>query len=183
VLFACILFALVAFLSGCNQESAVKDDLTNTIEMLCIGETDNAYIYGAQLMPASPKSGNIGVTEKIMKSVIVEVGDVSIDGGQAEVTMTMASPNVPVMLENIVSTIQGNDVSILLSNLEEQLDAGSFPVMEQDVTVEMRLSDGHWYMIPNAQFSDAMTGGVVSAYYNAISEMEEQRSGGMEYED
>lgn len=161
---------LIGFsLSACNRhENDVEHDLVYTLDAIKNGTVDDqSYIYSCTLNVTdnnvSDKSGKI--TKKVANLVEYKILNVSEEENNiAKAKIRITAPDTYKMIEEIASTMQEENVDVLLTALNDKLN-GKFPQKEFDVSVDLKLVNEHWYLIPNDQLADAFTGGVNEQYF------------------
>lgn len=165
-------------LSACDgHENDIKQDLADTLNALGNGTLDeHSYIYSSNLNIATGDTNIQGgeITEKIANLVEYEILDISSEEDTAKVKIKITAPNTYKMIEDIAATMQEENTDILLKTLSIKLDE-EFPKKEFDVSVDLKLINEHWYLVPNGQLTNAFTGGLIEQYFmmgqNTINEL------------
>ncbi len=158
---------LSVILNSCSKApSALEQDLTDTLSVLCNTSSDkSSYIYGEPLQCKSNNShvGDGDVTEKIASLVTFKIVDILEEPDTATAKVKLVSPDVYQMITEITSELQEYSVVTLLSTLEDNLD-GDYAVKEYEVTVTLKLINEHWYLVPNGELANAFSGGIIEKY-------------------
>lgn len=90
--------------------------------------------------------------------------NVSAEEHTANANLRITTPDTYKMIEEITSTVQEENVDVLLTAFNDNLN-GKFPQKEFDASVDLKLVNEHWYLIPNEQLADAFTGGLIEQYF------------------
>ena len=66
-----------------------------------------------------------------------------------------------------------------MARTTETLEGGA-PSSGFTVEVELQQVDDSWYLIPSAELSNAMTGGILQAYMDQVQQIQSELMGGSE---
>lgn len=162
-----LMVLLSMMLVSCNEApSALEQDLTATLTAICNSNLDeSSYIYGETLRGenGSGQGENNDIAEKIASLVTFEVADISEGSDTATAKIKLTSPDVYLMIAEIASELQKDNVEALLDILDNNLD-GDYAVKEYEIAVDLKLINEHWYLIPNGELANAFSGGIVEQF-------------------
>lgn len=152
-------------LSACDRNEDVEKDLTDTLNAISADTIDeHSYIYNTSLNHTDNiHTYSDEITKKIASKVKFSILDISSIEETAEAEIKLIAPDAYQMMDDIASTMQEESVEILLKTLNLQLDK-DFSTKEFKITVNLRLVDDHWYLIPNGQLANAFAGGLIEKY-------------------
>lgn len=173
-----VLLLICLSLSACNRnENDIKQDLTCTLDAIKDGTLDEqSYIYTSTLnaIDSDISDRSSEITEKVASLVEYKILNVSAEEDTANANLRITVPDTYNMIEEIASTMQEENVDVLLTELNNKLN-GEFPQKEFDVSVDLKLVNEHWYLIPNEQLANAFAGGLIEQYFmmgeNAINKL------------
>ena len=160
---------LICFnLSACEcHKNNIRQDLTDTLDAISNGTSDeHSYIYKSNLNIATANTNiqSDEITKKIAALVEYEIFDILSEGNTANAKIKITAPDTYKMIRDIATTMQEEDTDILLKTLSVKLDE-EFPKKEFDVSVDLKLINEHWYLIPNGQLANAFMGGLIEQYF------------------
>ena len=158
---------------GRKAENALK----LTMECLITGEEiQEAVLLGIDGMPVTVSPGK-GLAALISAKMEYEI--VSVDTGDETGTASLqiVSPDAMALVEQALAGMESYDAALFQETMAQLLEGR---VAMQEYTVEMELVkvDGDWCVVTNAQFSDAITGGLVSRYDQLQQKILEAVAGG-----
>lgn len=162
----CLYITIMIMISlvGCDNHNELKQDLTNTLDTIISGEEKNdIYIYGKNIGFNNENSENEKIRKKIIKNIDYKIISVEENENEAEVKLKIKTPDAYQMLQDIVLSNQENNIKSLLDSFEKQLE-DDFPKKEFEVTINLMLFNNHWYIIPNDEFANAFSGGLIEQY-------------------
>jgi hypothetical protein len=81
----------------------------------------------------------------------------------ATARLRITAPDAVALVTQAVSGMDSLDEALLTQNME-QLLSGSFATVAFSVEVQLVQVEGTWCLVPNDQWSDAITGGLISRY-------------------
>ena len=174
-----IMLALVLLfgISGCGEKRQVEEDLTCTLDFLISGnEEKESYLYSVDIMDSGFEGE--GIFKYVANKVTYKISTIENDKDKATVLIQFTTPDIEQFLSNIpVET----EEELLEEKVKEHLES-EFPMKEYEVTLELKQIEEHWYLIPNAELSNVMTGGMVEWYSEMGLRVIEKLMGGMEDE-
>ena len=139
-------------------------------------ESREAVLLGIDGMPVavSPSKGLAALLTAKMEYEILSV-DTGDETGTA--SLQIVSPDAMALVEQALAGMESYDAALFQETMAQLLEG---QVAMQEYTVEMELVkvDGDWCVVTNAQFSDAITGGLVSRYDQLQQKILEAVAGG-----
>ncbi|HIV24492.1 MAG TPA: hypothetical protein IAB71_01705 [Candidatus Scatomonas pullistercoris] len=156
---------LTAALSACQKKAddSLEADLRVSLDTLIQGEDlQDSYIYETDLW--NSVQGGSPELDAVRSKITYKITDA--EEGSAKVQFF--APDVLTILETAVSEGAG-DTQELLDALEDSL-RGSFPIKEFQTELELRQVEDHWYLLPNDELNNALSGGLMEAYTDHIRE-------------
>lgn len=186
-----MLLLFMVTLSACNKpkdtdldntEACEKDLITTLEELRSNTITEKSYIYSPNLSAIDSSSDfSNKINKRIAGLVEYTVKDVTINGESADARVKLIAPDVYHLITEIASEMQENNVDQLLEQLDDKLDE-DVPTKEYEVTVDLRLVNEHWYLVPSGELSNAFSGGIVEQYsmmgQNIMEELLEEENDG-----
>jgi len=172
-----ILLSIMLLFTGCKKDNAeLKQDLQTTLDALISGTiTDNTYIYSMAL-----KNEDIWdniISQKLTSKTTYKIISTESSESNGTAKVKFISPDAYTMLQEAASEPDIIDVNLLLENIEIALD-NKFQTVDFDVIIELKLIDGHWYLVPNEDLSNALSGGLIEKYFelgtNIIDDLAEE---------
>ena len=166
-------FLLSVFvLSGCKNEDQMRDDINYTLKEICAGRFNNgAYIYSFE-----NDTGNNGglindedINRLFLSKIKYKINSLSKenDNKHGAATITFTFPDLLGILDEAAGEMNNEaDTEALLSLVAEKLQ-GDFEKKKQEVSVDMVYAQSHWYIIPNADLSNVLSGGLLE-YYSSL---------------
>ena len=175
VLLVACCFCLVISLSGCGGSSSIKKDVSFSLNAVINGDIDDGYIYSIDLEGKSiPLLGDDALIRKICNNASFKVTKIEQQGDEeATATIKIKSPDILQMMSLIAESGEVKDVNELLSALETNLDS-KFSTKEYLVDISLVLIDEHWFIIPNSELVNALSGGLVKEYLILERQMVDQ---------
>lgn len=172
-----LVFVLVFGVSGCGEKKQVEEDLTCTLDFLITGdEAKESYLYSVNIMDTGLEME--GIFKHTASKVTYKISDIKVDKNKATAVIQFTTPDVYQILSDMpVET----EEELLEEKVKEQLER-EFPIKEYEVTVDLKQVEEHWYLIPNAELSNVMAGGMVEWYSEMGLRVIEKLMGGMEDE-
>lgn len=182
-----MLVSLVA-LSGCSGKP--EEDKSNRREpKLEKAETAMEQILeslmaGDEQIPVlapdgTPADGgaNEGLAQVITSMLEYEILSVTEEDDTATSTVRITAPDTPAILDDVLADIDDYDVEVFVSRMEDALRTDSRTV---EFTVEVTLQgvDGVWYLVPDGQLTNAMTGGLLQVYADQVQSIQDGLMGG-----
>ena len=172
----CLLLALAAVcvLAGCNKEvtDSGKEETVRVVRAdetleLCMdavvsGEMGTGMVLGTDGKPAAltPPDGLAGA---ICRQVEYRVVSLEESGDQATAILEITAPDAVPLLYEALAGMESYDEAVFTQRFGDLLE--NDPATKVfTVTVELRLVDSQWCLVPNSQFSNAITGGLMDEY-------------------
>lgn len=157
---------IIISLLSCNRHEDIRQDVMDTLSAISNGTLDeHSYIYSSSFSANGDEAYayNDEITQKIVSSVQYSVLKISQNGEIAEAEIKFVAPDAYQMIEDIVLTMQEDNIDMLLETFSSQLDK-KFPTKEFKVSVNLKLINEHWYLVPNSQLANAFSGGLIEKY-------------------
>lgn len=186
--FACTLIILFILLSmsGCGNlnHGQLKDDLTNTIESM-LGKNDTNEIYISGLTFLSETSYQVlmdnEVGNRICELIEYRIENIDIKDEEATVVINIKSPDIYQMICQIVENKNASDTDSLLKELLSQLNT-EYQTTEKNVSCNLEYKNEHWYLIPNTELSNMLSGNLYEYYANLGKNTVDELTGGIKNE-
>lgn len=163
---------MMLVLGGCKKEDQIRDDITYTLNEIRSNRFSNgAYIYDFESEDnnSSALLSEEEINIKFLSQIDYKIEKLSKDSdnthGEAVITFTF-----PDLLTTIVEASEylENDTNkeALLSLISEKLN-GNYKTKEQKVKLDIVYKQSHWYIIPNSELSNVLSGGLLD-YYSSL---------------
>lgn len=168
-----LLLALVLiFCAGCipnegtdtvpNGAETPEEALEIAMSVLSGGESDRPVFQGANGAPVS-SSGNTGLAGAISRQTSYEVKSVETADGITTALLEITAPDMTKLVREALKGMEGFDEEAFSAALEALLERNS-DTKTFTVQVELTQIQGCWCVIPNAELSNAVTGGLMEEY-------------------
>lgn len=156
---------LMGTMSACGNSKNVEQDLIKTLDELKNGVTnEESYIYNSSLSASeSIPNSNDDINKKIASLVEYSISEITVRGEEADASIKLTSPDIYVLLTEIASDMQENDVEQLLEQLNDSLDENIL-TKKYEITVNLKLVNEHWYLVPSGELANAFSGGIIEQY-------------------
>lgn len=184
------LSVLIAFLFpilGEKNQATVqlKNDLTNTIESM-LGKNDTNEIYISGLTFLNETSYQVlmdnDVGNKIGELIEYSIENVDITDAEATVVINVKSPDVYLMICQIVENKNASDTDSLLKELLSQLNK-ECQTTEKNISCNLKYENGHWYLMPDTELSNILSGNLYEYYANLGKNTVDELTGGINNEE
>lgn len=185
IIFILIGGAIFLFSDFFNQEEMPEEglqainDLQITLDSI-LGRTDaDGYIFGFPT-DAGALISDDEIAGKINAAITYEIVDVQIEDTGATATIFISAPDLSIILADVVSRLvvdENDDIDELLSQVRLTLNS-DHEMFEDTVEVRLELLNGNWFLIPNAEFSNALSGNLIQLYARMIDEFMDELVGG-----
>ncbi len=145
------------------------------LESLMAGD-EQIPVLAPDGMPADG-GANEGLAQVITSMLEYEILSVTEEDDTATSTMRITAPDTPAILDDVLADIDVYDVEVFVSRMEDALRTDSRTV---EFTVEVTLQgvDGIWYLVPDGQLTNAMTGGLLQVYADQVQAIQDGLMGG-----
>ena len=154
---------LLLVLSGCGNEKEIRNDVENTLnEIIAPSGNNDIYIYQADISQVDTNSDT--TLAHIRSRVTYEIRDISND----KVSILFTTPDTMAILNDAVEN-GATDIDELLKSVESSLQE-NFQTCEYEVELGLKELNAHWYIVPNTQLENALSGGLLDAYSQIIME-------------
>ena len=158
----------------------VAHDLTITLDAILGRTNEQGYIMGFPTLGTEPLFNDDEIAEKMNAAITYEVMGVHIDGTIATATIFVSAPDLSIILRDAVSLLlagDSDDVNELLAIVSAALNL-EHEVFENTFEVYLELLDGNWFLVPNAEFSNALSGNLIQLYAQMVEVMIQDMMGG-----
>lgn len=156
------------------------NDAEQTLELamdgLVSGGTEEPVLLGVDGKPA-PIRPATGIAGLISAKLQYEIVSVETEGESGVATLRITAPDTLSLVTQAVAGMESYDEALLTERMQ-QLLAGEFATLEYSVEVELVLLEQNWCIISNSEFSDAITGGMISHYVQLQTVIMEALAGG-----
>ncbi len=162
-----LLLLVVTLLAGCTPYSELipetpMDVLDVTMYVVSGGSSSQSLILGTDEKPVG-MSAPTGLAALIGKKITYEVVSITENGDTAEAVLKITAPDCVSLVYQGIEGMDTYDEAVFTENVEKLL-SGDVKTNTYDVTVQLQKVQGSWCLIINEQFSDAITGGLMSKY-------------------
>lgn len=160
------LFLLV----GCGEEDQMREDLTTTLDALITQDGREAcYLY--QAGPLQAQAPDSPVLNDVKSKVTYEIGEM----GDGTATVRFTTPDLLQILQSCAEA-GAADTQDLLDAAQQKLQ-GDYPTREYAVTVRLQKVEDHWYLVPDTQLEDVLSGGIIEGYTDQVSDWIDEMEG------
>lgn len=179
---------LVSALSGCKGEpeedqserrepklEKAETAAEEILESLMAGEGE-IPVLTPDGTPAE-SGANEGLAQVITSMLEYEILSVAEEDDMAAVTVRITAPDTPAILDEVLADMDDYDAQVFEERMEDALRTDSRKV-EFTVEVTLQGQDGIWYLVPDGQLSNAMTGGLLQVYADQVQAIQDELTGG-----
>lgn len=165
--FALLLAALLVLsLAGCQVEETRRKKKTESAED-ALQDSLEALAEGGTMMLAPDGSAvgmnpATGVASCITGALEFEIRSVKERSSSATAELEISAPDAVALVQQALEDMETFDEAVFLEKLEQLAENAEKKTFS--VTVELTLADDCWCIIPNAEFSNAITGGLTGEY-------------------
>lgn len=177
-----MLVSLVA-LSGCSCEPNRREPKLEKAETAA-ERILKSLVAGDEQVPVlapdgTPADGgaNEGLAQVITGMLEYEILSVTEDDDTATATVRITAPDTPAILDDVLADMDVYDMEVFVDRMEDALRTNSKTV-EFTVEVTLRGVDGVWYLVPDGQLTNAMTGGLLQVYSDQVQAIQDGLTGG-----
>ena len=177
IIFKCsvVLILIVAVAGGAfialnnnNEHKQVSEDVSSTLDsLLSRNNSENIYISGVWFNTNSKSifSDN-PVSNSISEKIVYVIQNVDIKSDKGSCNIFIKSPDIYTILTEIVKTDTSfSNTEELLNAVSKKLDS-SYPTIEKSVECSLEYKNDHWYIIPNEDLFNYLSGNLYSYYMN-----------------
>lgn len=169
IMIIAFIFACFSIINIMKCKNEVKEDLSLTLSVLTMqNESDNNYyIYSVDNDEFS-----LFMNDELAKSFgskcTYKIEKIKIKNDEAVVKLSVSSPDIYKFLSNNVDPnkkYKSEELSdMILKNIDSNISLAT-----NEFEVELIKINGHWYLKPNSDLSNALSGNMVS-WYSGIGE-------------
>lgn len=145
-----------------GKPASPEEVLNIAMEAVTGNGTEDPVFLGADGTPvgvAAPKGIAAVISSKVSYSLVsMEVSD-----DIATATIEIVAPDTLALVRESLSGMDSYDAALFLERMERLLEK-EFENVTNTVQLEMHLIGNQWCVVTNAEFSDAITGGLISRY-------------------
>ena len=139
-----------------------REALEAAMEVLSGEENDLPVFQGADGSPVSV-TVNTGLAGVISRQSSYEVKSVETENGTATASLEITVPDISKLVHQALQSMDGFDEEAFAAALEALLEQNT-DTKTYEVTVELTEIQGCWCIVPNAELSNALTGGLLEEY-------------------
>lgn len=173
----CIILLVVSIgaLAGCGDKKGAEAAVNEAMSALVSGGNENIPIL---TLDGSTVNGfeNEGLARVISGQLTYEVGEVSAKGKTAHASLKITAPDTPAILRETLGELDEYSDEAFIEAMSARLGRGHDTV-SFDVELELKRIDGVWYLIPNAELTNAMTGGLLQMYGDTVEQIRNRLAG------
>lgn len=145
-----------------GKPASPEEVLNIAMEAVTGNGTEEPVFLGADGTPvgvAAPKGIAAIISSKVSYSLVsMEVSD-----DIAIATIEIVAPDTLALVHESLSGMDSYDAELFLERMERLLEK-EFETVTNTVQLEMCLIENQWCVVTNTEFSDAITGGLISRY-------------------
>lgn len=169
---------LVISFSGCRSNANTNNVQEN------IGEAITRYVLGESETPEDMSYGEnfirferSSLLDTLSQNASYEITDIQVHDDVADVELTIVSPDVPAIMQEITEEHIISSSDELLSLLETALGESSL-TKQYSVSVSLERVNGEWNLIENFDFLNAIHGGILKEGKQIIENVTTDITGG-----
>lgn len=135
----------------------------DTVMEALMGEgTQERVLLGADGTPVAISAGS-GIGKAITSKLHYEVTKMDISEKNAKATLEIIAPDAMTAVQTALQGMESYDEALFLEHMDSALEATT-KTNTYTVDVELVLVDSRWCFVTNSDFSNAITGGLISRY-------------------
>lgn len=169
---------LIISFSGCkkNIDQQIENDITTTLNTIISGnQSGEVYVYSVDTFEQIIADDDIA--EKMANKISYKISKTTLTENNATAEVVFTTPD---MYTIITDTSKNTDnVDDLIENVSDKLD-GNYPEKDFNVLLDLKLVNEHWYIVPNDELSNALSGGLITYYselgMNTVDTLTEEES-------
>lgn len=146
----------------------IQESMSKAIKQYVLGEpeTSEGMSYGEDFI----QFGHSFTLDVLAQNACYEITEIQVNGDVADVELTIASPDVPAIVQKIMEkhTISSSDE--LISLLEVALGECNL-TKQYSVHVTLKKVNGKWKLIENYDFLNAIYGGILEEGNQIIEDL------------
>lgn len=173
----CIFLLAVSLgaLAGCGDKKGAEAAVNEAMSALVSGGGGDIPVLG---LDGSTVTGfeNEGLARIISGQLAYEIEEVSAKGNTASASLKITAPDAPAVLRETLDELDEYSDEAFIEAMSARLGRGHGTV-SFDVEVELQRIDGVWHLIPNAELTNAMTGGLLQMYEDTVRMIQNQLMG------
>lgn len=155
---------LLPMLKNLNQEDphTPEEVVEIALEAMINDGTEELVLLGADGTPVGIADAT-GLADMITSKIKYSLLSMEIMEDKAVATLEIEAPDALAVVQQALKDMETYDEAAFLERMATLLE-GNLETIKHTVEVEMVRVEDHWCMITNPQFSDAITGGLISRY-------------------
>lgn len=162
-----ILILVLCLCAGCTPYSELvpktpRDVLDVAMYVLTGGESAQPLLLGTNGKPVA-MSAPTGLAKLIAEKVSYEVVSITEEGDSATAMLNITAPDAVPLVYQALEGMESFDEEAFTEAMQAQLEDDPATV-NYNVQVQLQRVDGTWCMVSNAEFSNAITGGLMNKY-------------------
>ena len=149
-----------------NSTKKIEQDLSASIDALLNRSESDGYIFLMNESKNVMLFEENEITKKIYHAIHYQIKKIEIDGSESSAQLLITSPDMYTILEGSIYGLNEDDVDKLLDIVNRALDT-EYPKIESDVTVSLEQIGENWFLFPDSQLINALTGNL-SQWYSQL---------------
>ena len=164
-----VLVVSAVLLAGCGDKKGAEAAVNEAMSALVSGGAEDIPVLA---LDGSTVTGfeNEGLARVISGQLTYEVGEVSAKGKTASASLKITAPDTPAILQEALGELDEYSDEAFIEAMSARLGR-SHDTVSFDVELELKRIDGVWYIIPNAELTNAMTGGLLQMYEDTVQQV------------
>ncbi len=165
VLVAIITTVTILCINKTNERKLAKQDIIVTLDSILNRSEKDGYILGMNMSSSASLLNSNETSDKINSLISYSIDSVKIKNLVGTVKISIVSPDLHTILKDINATEEIiNDSDKLLSEINQSLNSDEYPKFETTIEAQIEKLGDHWFLIPNSQLSNALSGNLTQAY-------------------
>ena len=173
----CVFLLLVSLgaLAGCGDKKGAEAAVNAAMSALVSGGGEGIPMLS---LDGSTVTGfeNEGLARVISGKLTYEIGEVSAKGNAASASLKITAPDTPAILREALDGLDEYSDEAFIEAMSARLGRAHDTVSFY-IEVELQRVDGAWRLIPNAELTNAMTGGLLQMYEDTVRQIQNQLMG------
>ena len=175
-----VLLVLLAvfLLPNLMEKQGPKPEETLKAVMEAVTETGSSkpLIVGADGTPVAVTAPQ-GIAAVICQQMRYEILETQTEGDRCVATMKIRVPDAVALVQRALKDMGSYEEAAFLDRMTALLEETA-PMREATVEVELTRIEENWYLVSNGEFSDAITGGMLSRRLELEALIREALAGG-----
>ena len=164
-----VCFMLMFVFSGCGKKNQMSEDIQFTLKEICSTQfTDEPYIYSYEITNSDIRGliKNEAINELFLSQVQYKIESLSkeSDNTHGEAIISFSFPDLMAVIEESAASLDSDSGTEALFSIVSKKLQGNCKKKKEKISVDMIYIHSHWYIIPNADFSNVLSGGMLEYY-------------------